>query len=136
MYDFFCFKQRTAYEVRISDWSSDVCSSDLLQRPFAQLDLEHLQMVARLDVVGVRQHDAAFQARAHFGDIVLETAQRGDGRRRDDDVLAREARVEPLADDAFEHQQARGLVALAGREDLLDLGSADDGLRSEEPKSQ
>src|SRR3546814_8913720 len=30
MYDFFCFKQKTAYELRISDWSSDVCSSDLL----------------------------------------------------------------------------------------------------------
>src|SRR3546814_9973806 len=27
---FFFFKQKTAYEVRISDWSSDVCSSDLL----------------------------------------------------------------------------------------------------------
>src|SRR3546814_9097172 len=26
---FFCFKQKTAYEMRISDWSSDVCSSDL-----------------------------------------------------------------------------------------------------------
>src|SRR3546814_2704266 len=29
---FFCFKQKTAYEMRISDWSSDVCSSDLLER--------------------------------------------------------------------------------------------------------
>src|SRR3546814_17789504 len=29
---FFFFKQRTAYEMRISDWSSDVCSSDLFQR--------------------------------------------------------------------------------------------------------
>src|SRR3546814_8567289 len=28
---FFFFKQKTAYEMRISDWSSDVCSSDLLQ---------------------------------------------------------------------------------------------------------
>src|SRR3546814_4954990 len=27
---FFVFKQKTAYEVRISDWSSDVCSSDLV----------------------------------------------------------------------------------------------------------
>src|SRR3546814_4236581 len=27
---FFFFKQKTAYEMRISDWSSDVCSSDLL----------------------------------------------------------------------------------------------------------
>src|SRR3546814_7599131 len=34
MYDFHdcvCFKQKTAYEMRISDWSSDVCSSDLLK---------------------------------------------------------------------------------------------------------
>src|SRR3546814_5720397 len=28
----FFFKQKTAYEMRISDWSSDVCSSDLLNR--------------------------------------------------------------------------------------------------------
>src|SRR3546814_5437593 len=28
---FFFFKQKTAYEMRISDWSSDVCSSDLCQ---------------------------------------------------------------------------------------------------------
>src|SRR3546814_8121253 len=30
---FFFFKQKTAYEMRISDWSSDVCSSDLQQLP-------------------------------------------------------------------------------------------------------
>src|SRR3546814_4529859 len=29
---FFFFKQKTAYEMRISDWSSDVCSSDLYER--------------------------------------------------------------------------------------------------------
>src|SRR3546814_14243301 len=29
MFVFFFFKQKTAYEMRISDWSSDVCSSDL-----------------------------------------------------------------------------------------------------------
>src|SRR3546814_8050411 len=29
---FFVFKQKTAYELRISDWSSDVCSSDLPAR--------------------------------------------------------------------------------------------------------
>src|SRR3546814_9705059 len=29
---FFFFKQKTAYEMRISDWSSDVCSSDLAGR--------------------------------------------------------------------------------------------------------
>src|SRR3546814_18773150 len=32
----FCFKQKTSYEMRIIDWSSDVCSSDLI----GQLTLE------------------------------------------------------------------------------------------------
>src|SRR3546814_3972704 len=32
MFLFFFFKQKTAYEMRISDWSSDVCSSDLTDR--------------------------------------------------------------------------------------------------------
>src|SRR3546814_5433558 len=32
---FFFFKQKTAYEMRISDWSSDVCSSDLAA-PFVE----------------------------------------------------------------------------------------------------
>src|SRR3546814_7338538 len=30
LFVFFFFKQKTAYDMRISDWSSDVCSSDLL----------------------------------------------------------------------------------------------------------
>src|SRR3546814_5485270 len=30
LWSFFFFKQKTAYEMRISDWSSDVCSSDLV----------------------------------------------------------------------------------------------------------
>src|SRR3546814_13169234 len=33
---FFLFKQNTAYDMRISDWSSDVCSSDLKQLGLAQ----------------------------------------------------------------------------------------------------
>src|SRR3546814_4300673 len=32
----FFFKQKTAYEMRISDWSSDVCSSDLQRENFVQ----------------------------------------------------------------------------------------------------
>src|SRR3546814_2810208 len=34
--------QKTAYEMRISDWSSDVCSSDLAQLGDAQLDIAGL----------------------------------------------------------------------------------------------
>src|SRR3546814_19467570 len=43
MYCLFFFKQKTAYEMRISDWSSDVCSSDLtvMQSPICTLlDIE------------------------------------------------------------------------------------------------
>src|SRR3546814_1132204 len=42
---FFFFKQKTAYEMRISDWSSDVCSSDLhahvRHADFARDELDH-----------------------------------------------------------------------------------------------
>src|SRR3546814_3944405 len=34
----FFFKKKTAYELRISDWSSDVCSSDLIEAPPAQAE--------------------------------------------------------------------------------------------------
>src|SRR3546814_19181651 len=37
---FFFFKQETAYEMRISDWSSDVCSSDLKKYAFEELIAE------------------------------------------------------------------------------------------------
>src|SRR3546814_8311378 len=38
---FFFFKQKTAYEMRISDWSSDVCSSDLLAVDILANILQH-----------------------------------------------------------------------------------------------
>src|SRR3546814_8338481 len=42
---FFC-KQKTAYEMRISDWSSDVCSSDLLASPDMQGSVVSLWLAA------------------------------------------------------------------------------------------
>src|SRR3546814_17234683 len=39
---FFFFKQKTAYEMRISDWSSDVCSSDLSVRAQRREILRHV----------------------------------------------------------------------------------------------
>src|SRR3546814_3724286 len=44
MCDFFVFKQKTAYEMRISDWSSDVCSSDLLDRNRTQCIFADLEL--------------------------------------------------------------------------------------------
>src|SRR3546814_4678974 len=49
-YVFFFFKQKTAYEMRISDWSSDVCSSDLLGRAMATLFQKEPAMQARREM--------------------------------------------------------------------------------------
>src|SRR3546814_6346855 len=40
---FFFFKQKTAYEMRISDWSSDVCSSDLFEAIWQQVENDREQ---------------------------------------------------------------------------------------------
>src|SRR3546814_6229926 len=44
----FFFKQKTAYEMRISDWSSDVCSSDLNRAICASLDADELALLGKL----------------------------------------------------------------------------------------
>src|SRR3546814_5659461 len=57
---FFFFKQKTAYELRISDWSSDVCSSDLpvARRHAVESGIHHDRVEAgRLgDLLGRRGH--------------------------------------------------------------------------------
>src|SRR3546814_13594128 len=59
---FFFFKQKTAYEMRISDWSSDVCSSDL---GVERLALARQVVLALLEVLGggavERQHAVVAQ---------------------------------------------------------------------------
>src|SRR3546814_20867080 len=54
----FFFKQKTAYEMRISDWSSDVCSSDLGQVADVGLadDRRHVVFAVALEL-DVAQHD-------------------------------------------------------------------------------
>src|SRR3546814_7004024 len=63
---FFFFKQKTAYEMRISDWSSDVCSSDLLDLApinFFNSFSKHLcHEPYRIDSQG---QDAGNRAKAH-----------------------------------------------------------------------
>src|SRR3546814_8731687 len=56
----FFFKQKTAYEMRISDWSSDVCSSDLLPAPprdMTEADVAHLRGEADAMALRLRHHD-------------------------------------------------------------------------------
>src|SRR3546814_15629070 len=51
-FGFFFFKQKKAYELRISDWSSDVCSSDLLDLDI-DLVIRTVDAGAVVDEVGV-----------------------------------------------------------------------------------
>src|SRR3546814_7053723 len=55
----FFFKQKTAYEMRISDWSSDVCSSDLLRRRIDADTAAHAALADRLaaDTADRRAHE-------------------------------------------------------------------------------
>src|SRR3546814_6629503 len=76
---FFFFKQKTAYEMRISDWSSDVCSSDLHfashhVHPF--LDAEH----GRLGGIGRdADHQPVDQVRAAPDDVHMAERDRIEG---------------------------------------------------------
>src|SRR3546814_3304699 len=71
---FFFFKQKTAYEMRISDWSSDVCSSDLVSLKQSVGDFEHLPEVT--------PHLLAFQARNNAGAAKAMNQARANGHRR------------------------------------------------------
>src|SRR3546814_5682392 len=101
---FFCFKQRTEYEMRISDWSSDVCSSDL---------------------GGVEQCGVELQARrGDAGEIVVCRQRRQFG----DHAFA------AVAVDARATLQARAVehavcVELAGLMNLRQLQAVDETLR-------
>src|SRR3546814_8700317 len=65
----FFFKQKTAYEMRISDWSSDVCSSDLQRnlevKRAAGADAEGQQQQHGIDVEGVEPEDPVLRAGAY-----------------------------------------------------------------------
>src|SRR3546814_1059017 len=75
---FFVFKQKTAYEMRISDWSSDVCSSDL------QAAADGTRGAIRVDLPHRRPRLGPRPRRRHEPDQVLH-ARTADGRqpRRD-----------------------------------------------------
>src|SRR3546814_9878063 len=71
---FFFFKQKTAYELRISDWSSDVCSSDLQLWPAGHVlkNPEYAEVLRRVADKGADAfyhgeiaHDIVAAVRAH-----------------------------------------------------------------------
>src|SRR3546814_9952898 len=69
---FFFFKQKTAYEMRISDWSSDVCSSDLergIEAPgtlnFPAVEARYFRVTPK---AGVKLAEALFHATPRIDD--------------------------------------------------------------------
>src|SRR3546814_4247582 len=113
---FFFFKQKTAYEMRISDWSSDVCSSDLLLDELAQ----HILVVVHRPPERGQGHVDADQYGGKKGDIARQ-------------------QPEPAVDVAYEgfeeavddvevgvHGQALCCALSVAR---VDVGGADEALR-------
>src|SRR3546814_1476018 len=85
---FFFFKQKTAYELRISDWSSDVCSSDLADDA---VDDQRRQRRGPIGVPGVEDDMAGHRhrripQRRERREVALQLAVR---RRDDGQVLVR-----------------------------------------------
>src|SRR3546814_1119433 len=68
------FKQKTAYEMRISDWSSDVCSSDRAGRA------NHLIGAFETDELGPLAGRRLCHLQCHFGMDTLTFARREIGR--------------------------------------------------------
>src|SRR3546814_15827594 len=112
---FFFFKQKTAYEMRISDWSSDVCSSDLAFGCVLALapGLHHERVVDRhaghLDALGAELVEMLDEA----GQVLLGTGggeRAGDGEK--DHLLA----VEPAdRKSVVERRSVSVRVDLGGR---------------------
>src|SRR3546814_4471493 len=68
---FFFFKQKTAYELRISDWSSDVCSSDLDEGSdwFAPSNLEVTDLSVGNTATNVIPGEARARLNIRFNDL-------------------------------------------------------------------
>src|SRR3546814_8986802 len=70
---FFFFKQKTAYELRISDWSSDVSSSDLTlhssRRHVLRGTMAHFGMLGRAFGIGRKRHVMVY--RCHVGSLLV-----------------------------------------------------------------
>src|SRR3546814_18635623 len=76
---FFFFKQKTAYEMRISDWSSDVCSSDLGDRGQLLVGQDRVLLTRLRILEGERLGEAAIDGggrreRAERGDVAAARA--------------------------------------------------------------
>src|SRR3546814_19660750 len=105
--DFFFFKQKTAYEMRISDWSSDVCSSDLPCELLDPVFGDHSGIIAGAacndaDAPDLRQ----IERERGQGDLLLQRAEIGAKRLRDDHRLLENLLLHEVAVIALVDQRA------------------------------
>src|SRR3546814_7055992 len=103
---FFFFKQKTAYEMRISDWSSDVCSSDLAGRAVA----------ARIGrgVAGQQQYRTAISQRRRRSLLLHQP---------DDDRLHRGRRLDLWRPGRADHHAGGGRLVARSEEHTSELQS-------------
>src|SRR3546814_6424652 len=115
---FFLFKQKTAYEMRISDWSSDVCSSDLLlQRRVDQKGGGDQPLRARrLQPLGLAVEDARIGVEARQIGFGVGGTPNGV-------VAAQEARHVEIGADILDHDIGR-IAPAADRDIALREGEA------------
>src|SRR3546814_1391972 len=132
---FFFFKQKTAYEVRISDWSSDVCSSDLgvlfVEAVFAHPADSggHL----RRDLLGIADDDLVARGRGfaqgEADELVDLLEVRRRGHRAGKDQRERQPRVLFAQPDAEQVEDFIGGAAAAGEPDAS-VAEADEGFET------
>src|SRR3546814_16906575 len=130
---FFFFKQKTAYEMRISDWSSDVCSSDLrLAACRREVELNrrlspdvYLGVADVLDAAGEPCEHVVVMRRMpadrRLSTLVLEGAPVEEAL---DDLAAMIARFHATAERSPEADRAAGRDALPGRGAATTAGPA------------
>src|SRR3546814_9120441 len=118
---FFFFKQKTAYEMRISDWSSDVCSSDLVEIDH-RLPRRHAAGVEPL--WAIRAADRGVEAVDH---PVIELVRSVDDR---------QVGVPAAADLALQADRAGDVLDLAGDLRQESVGIIRHEIRSEEHTSE
>src|SRR3546814_1858582 len=103
---FFFFKQKTAYEMRISDWSSDVCSSDLVLAEDAEYRRLDLELGAALS-----RHELNVRLEGDRARVVANGVLLAAGKRHLDTRL----RIEHVARDTACELTWRGIGAGRGR---------------------
>src|SRR3546814_16305308 len=107
-YFVFFFKQKTAYEMRISDWSSDVCSSDLLIGQAGATREILVVGLARLDRVRDIEEGRQELERLEAGERVGADAV-GQEDRRIRRGIGRRQRIDASADEKIAAEARRGV---------------------------